>query len=46
MSSKPLRIAIAEDARDTREFLHEAVEHLGHQVVAEAENGRRLLDQC
>jgi response regulator NasT len=41
-----LRIAIADDERDTREFLHEAVLRLGHQVVAEAADGRKLAEQC
>jgi response regulator NasT len=41
-----LRIAIADDEPDTLEFLHEAVEHMGHQVVAESEDGRKLADLC
>jgi response regulator NasT len=46
MKTNPLRIAIADDERDTREFLHEAMEHLGHTVVAEAGDGRKLADLC
>jgi two-component system, response regulator PdtaR len=41
-----LRIAIADDERETREFLHEVMEHLGHSVVAEAADGRKFLELC
>jgi response regulator NasT len=40
-----LRIAVAEDERDTREYLQEILQRLGHQVVA-AGNGRQLAEQC
>lgn len=46
MTTTALRFAIADDDRDTREFLHEAVEHLGHTVVAESDDGRKLADLC
>jgi response regulator NasT len=41
-----LRIAIAEDEPDVREYLQEVLPRLGHQVVAAAENGRQLVEQC
>jgi response regulator NasT len=43
---RPLRIAIADDERDTREFFQELLPRLGHQVAASAETGRQLADQC
>ena len=42
----PLRIAVAEDDRDTREYLQEVLIRLGHQVVAVAETGRQLVERC
>jgi response regulator NasT len=44
--TKPLRIAVADDEPDTREFFERYLPRLGHQVVASAENGRRLVDLC
>ena len=41
-----LRIAVAEDERDMREYLQEALSRLGHEVVAVADSGRRLVEQC
>ena len=43
---QPLGIAIADDERDMREYLQEALPRLGHRVVAVAETGRQLADQC
>jgi response regulator NasT len=43
--SKHLRIAVAEDERDTREYLQDLLQRLGHQVVT-ATNGRQLIEQC
>ena len=40
-----LRIAVADDDPDTREFFQELLERLGHEVVA-AEDGRRLVEVC
>jgi response regulator NasT len=42
----PLRVAVAEDQRDTREYLQELLGRLGHQVVAAAETGRQLVELC
>jgi AmiR/NasT family two-component response regulator len=44
--SKGLKIAVADDERDMREYLHEVLPRLGHEVVAVAENGRKLVEQC
>jgi response regulator NasT len=46
MTTPSLRIAIADDEVRMREFLHETLESLGHNVVAVAETGRQLVDQC
>ncbi len=43
--TRTLRIAVAEDERDTREYLQEMLTRLGHQVVT-ASNGRQLAEQC
>ncbi len=40
-----LKIVVADDDRDTREYLQECLTHLGHEVTA-AENGHRLVDAC
>ena len=41
-----LRIAVADDEADMREFFREALGRLGHDVVAECGDGRELLDAC
>jgi response regulator NasT len=41
-----LRIAVADDERDMRQFFQEVLPHLGHQVVAVAETGRQLVERC
>jgi response regulator NasT len=46
MMSRGLRIAIADDEPDTREFFERYLPRMGHQVVASAEDGRRLVDLC
>jgi response regulator NasT len=43
--TRPLRIAVADDERDMREYLHEVLPRLGHEVVVEAENGRQLAEE-
>jgi response regulator NasT len=40
------RIAVADDERDMRQFFQELLGALGHQVVAVAETGKQLLEQC
>jgi response regulator NasT len=48
MSRPPqsLRIAVADDERDMREFLQEALPRLGHQVVGAPTTGKQLADLC
>ncbi len=41
-----LRIAIADDERDMREYLERILPSLGHTVVSAADNGRSLVEQC
>jgi DNA-binding NtrC family response regulator len=41
-----LRVAIADDDRGIRESLQEMLCKMGHEVVAVAENGQSLIDQC
>lgn len=41
-----LRIAVADDESDMREFLQKALERLGHQVLGPAENGLQLVELC
>jgi response regulator NasT len=44
--SHPLRIAVADDERDTWQFFQALLTHLGHEVVAVAETGRQWAEQC
>jgi response regulator NasT len=41
-----LRIAVADDEPDMRQYFQKLLPRLGHQVVAVAENGRELIQQC
>ena len=41
-----LRIAVADDELDMREYLQEMLPILGHQVVALAQDGQDLVHQC
>jgi response regulator NasT len=41
----PLRVAVADDERDTLEFFQEVLPRLGHEVVAVAHNGRELVER-
>ena len=43
---RPLRIAVADDEPDIREFFERYLPRLGHQVASVAENGRQLVEQC
>jgi AmiR/NasT family two-component response regulator len=45
MSESHLRIAVADDERDTREYLEEVLPRLGHTVVASTATGRQLAEQ-
>ena len=41
-----LRVAIADDDRGMRESLQQMLSNLGHEVVAVADNGESLINQC
>ena len=41
-----LRIAIADDEPDIREYFQALLPRLGHTVVATAKNGEELVEQC
>jgi CheY-like chemotaxis protein len=44
--TRTLRIAIADDEPDVRNYLQVMLPRLGHQVVAAAVNGRELVQMC
>jgi response regulator NasT len=44
--SQPLRIAVADDEPDMRDYFARILPRLGHRVVAVAENGAELVRQC
>lgn len=41
-----LRIAVADDEADMRDYFKKSLARLGHQVVAVSQNGRDLVEQC
>src|SRR5262245_20630154 len=41
-----LRIVIADDEPDMREYFQKLLPRLGHQVVGAAEDGRALIELC
>lgn len=41
-----LRIAVADDEPEMRDFFEKVLPRLGHQVVAVAENGVQLVEHC
>jgi serine phosphatase RsbU (regulator of sigma subunit) len=41
-----LRIAVADDEQDMRDYFRKILPRLGHQVVALAEDGKQLVEQC
>ena len=41
-----LRIAVADDEPEMREFFQRVLPRFGHRVVAVAENGAQLVEQC
>jgi response regulator NasT len=41
-----LRISVADDEPDMREYFEKILPRLGHQVVSVAETGRELLEHC
>jgi AmiR/NasT family two-component response regulator len=44
--SQALRIAIADDEPDMRDYFQQILPRLGHTVVAVAQNGRELVELC
>jgi AmiR/NasT family two-component response regulator len=44
--TRSLRIAIAEDEPDLRDYFQRILPRLGHEVVAAVGNGRDLVEQC
>src|SRR3954453_18449654 len=45
MNPTKLKLVVAEDERDTREFLQEALLRLGHDVVGVAASGKELAEK-
>ena len=46
MTRQSLKIAVADDEGFMRKYLQTVLPRLGHEVVAVAENGRDLVEQC
>ena len=46
MNAIRLRIAVADDEPDMRDFFVKVLRHLGHEVVAVAANGAELVELC
>ena len=44
--TRPLRIAVADDEPDVRDYFQRMLPRLGHHVVAAAANGRELVELC
>lgn len=44
--TRTLRIAVADDEPDVRDYFRVMLPRLGHQVVAAAANGRELIELC
>jgi len=44
--NESLRIAVADDEADMRDWFERILPTLGHQVVSVAENGRELVEHC
>ena len=45
-TAPPLRIAVADDEADTRDFLERFIPTLGHAVSSVAADGRQLVEHC
>ena len=41
-----LRISVADDEPDMREYYQHMLTHLGYRVVSCSANGRELVDEC
>ncbi len=44
--NRALRIAVADDEPDVRDYFQRILPRLGHQVVVAAQTGRELVEQC
>ena len=44
--SRTLKIAVADDERDMRDYFQRILPILGHQVIATAEDGKQLAEAC
>ena len=44
--TEALRIVVADDEPDMRDYFKKILPRLGHVVVSAAENGRELIEQC
>jgi response regulator NasT len=44
--SQSLRIVVADDEPDMREYFQKALPRLGHQVIGTAQDGRELVELC
>jgi response regulator NasT len=44
--TRHLRIAVADDEQDMRDYLQHILPQTGHEVVAVAETGKQLVEQC
>jgi response regulator NasT len=44
--TQPLRIAVADDELDMRDFFERMLPRCGHEVVSVAETGRELVEHC
>ena len=44
--TRSLKIAVADDELDMRDYFQQILPLLGHQVVAVAQTGRELVDLC
>jgi response regulator NasT len=44
--SQSLRVVVADDERDMREYFQKGLPRLGHTVVGVAQNGRELVELC
>ena len=45
-AEQSLRIAVADDEPDMRDYFQRILPRLGHQVVGSAQNGHDLVEQC
>jgi response regulator NasT len=46
MTNRSLRIAVADDEGFMRKYMQTILPRLGHEVIAVAETGRELVEQC